>query len=1513
MTSFILSSLSLFACSVFIGNGFSPVFGVMKQTSRSRMPTLALGLFFASKLGYDLFTGVLPWTASQYPVWLLCYFVARKSSLLSATVFFLLSNTACFFQMNGSIPAWKTYSADWSGYLACMGAGVPYYLRSLAATAAFEAFWLLGTRLELRPVLWLRASLARAAVAVAVVLAASSAIAGGAPKTVYRETFDHLGDYVACFNDGARISEAPASLKALTFDPGTNGVVRAARRGHFRIATPPASSDYAIHFAFQSRGPFSLVLLFGDEAKPRRATCTIAETGSFFGKGRPSAPPADGAPGFLGSWQWNRGAIVVTGGKAALHLWRNGVLAAEATCRLPPGPLVGWNLESASWVSIDYVSVVDGARAPYRVGDVADWLLHRDPAGDTDFDPPKGATTLTNGQTVAFAPGEGRDFCLAYRCGDENPGRPNAVDFLLEDGTKASVTFQTRDASCPAKLRRYSAASGQFEAVSTNVPVKGAFTAVTGPGFRVSDYAVPRLQYRYENREALEILAGLDKIPPAQERVVRLRLRPLEPGWRTNEVWIDSRYAGTMRLPSPIRSLSARFLGSPDMAVYSVGDLACAFADTRFLVLDVDGLARPYGTLPSITGLPHAQTVPFTITRPSRALNLAFCRENLGSFALECNGYLSRSAFDGMPSSMHFSVPVAQYVRAYALCAVDPKAPADFVPTVTARLTHYQDNGGRSQAACECTRRLPAKGEPLPEGVTAFGEAAGGVPVYQVAFDFDIGSIQDLTSLLPLDRLDLDFVGCMWEKDTFYLSRRRSPSYERQSSVQVYAATLERAPVAMVVTPNRPNSVYYPQERPGATVSLSPLDEGPYTFSVEVRSAAGDTVVATNFTASGAVEKAIEFNIRDYGHYDVAYTVADAAGKATVTHRGSFSLVPPDTRKAGYDSPYYVWNFRGAHGTPRRIEDYGDMLRRMGVRRTLLSDDLCETNPLVQPYKLTLGQFPYYRVRPKAGQTAEEAAEEMKATIREKMARFPHCRTAIIFHESGGGPFPQELLNGRTEVTPQIAAADTNRLEAALATARVWREIDPDVRLILGNSGFSLGLLGQLFRAGYPKEMIDAMGDESVGMTQPPERSVAYPAWMLRKLARAYGYDDAAPDAPWEWKSRVIRHLGEADFAAFKVRDALVCHAWKYTTIPLSGLTEMANSYYDTIWGDGCFTRWPLAYPHQCFTATATLTLLLDCAKFVRQIPTGSLTAYCLEFVKPDNSYVYALWTARAEMEAEIQAAEGVRRLTVTDMLGVASKLDVGTPLPIGPHPLYLSTDDPLLAVRATAEEDFAAASARRAASAPPATVVQPLDDPAAVKVERAADRRIETGLDDPPFLCFHRAGAFEVAATTNGCLRVTRTSTNACPELVEEYAFLRFANPKPAEGRPTTIGVWAKGNSSWGKLYFEFTDAEGERWLSAGTGGYGCSTYDWPETASLNFDGWQFVEFPITGDSPVKVFSPGETEWQWQRDGERGNGRIDFPITPTALGVGMYPHALNLVEMEETDRSILLKDLSTY
>lgn len=137
MAAYYISTVLLFGCSAFIGNGFSPVFSVMKETCRGRLPWRGLGMFFLVKASFDAATGSLAFTWPQYPVWGLCYWLSRRSAVASATLFYLLSNSVCFLQMNGtSAGAPALYAPDAAGYLACMAAGLPYYARSLAATVA---------------------------------------------------------------------------------------------------------------------------------------------------------------------------------------------------------------------------------------------------------------------------------------------------------------------------------------------------------------------------------------------------------------------------------------------------------------------------------------------------------------------------------------------------------------------------------------------------------------------------------------------------------------------------------------------------------------------------------------------------------------------------------------------------------------------------------------------------------------------------------------------------------------------------------------------------------------------------------------------------------------------------------------------------------------------------------------------------------------------------------------------------------------------------------------------------------------------------------------------------------------------------------------------------------------------------------------------------------------------------------------------------------------------------------
>ena len=1340
----------------------------------------------------------------------------------------------------------------------------------------------------------------------------AAALSAATVKTVYQEEFDGYGDAVAAFSTGVSVSESPASLKALSLSKASGD----ARKTPFPVHNPPATERYTFAFAFnfgRSDAPhaFKLKLYFGDLKQPEEVVLTVDEAGSRFGQA-PAATPAAGQKGFFNDGNWNPALIEVQGRQARLFLHRGGVFAAACSATLPAGRLAGYNFASDVAVSFDSIRIAENATH-------ADPYAFRTYAGKL-----AAATASARAATPAAAPGAYTNtaplggLVLAYRSSADTRRKDDVINLTLLNGASHPIGFRARDGQAPFGYRAYDAAAGSFKPVSGTAAISNLLLSVSSPNFRrgFSVYTRPRPDYRYNPPELAEILAHLDAFPAADNHTLEIAFRAT--GVATNyEVWIDAKYAGDLPLAAPLAGFTTALSGAGSSVRLVRAEPAGQPADSGLhLPLDVNGLGRPFGTLSGKVDY-RPGDVPFLPADPANALNLALCRENLGSFALECNGYLQRSAFDAMPSSMHFAVPTRQYIRAHALCAVDPAAPADFLPVVTARLTQFRAGDGRSEAVCDTTVRLPAPGSdaPLPANVRQVGKV-GDVPLYEVAFDFDAGAIQDVLMMQELPNLDFEFLGPTYRKDTYYLSRKRSPDYETFSSVQVFAATLERSPVDFVVLPARVDNTYYPDEQAGFTVratAVRPGDKAAYTVTCTAAARDG-TVAPETFTErfSGATERAFVFRQQAYGPYDVVFTLADAAGKPLITHRARFARLPPDTRQAGYDAPYYTWNFNGAHGTPRDIAVWGEMLRRMGVRRTNLGA-LAETNEVTRRYGLTLAQFPHLRPKVAPDATPEARRQAMIEQARDYTARYPHCKAALIFHESGGGgPFPEELLGGTTSVTPEQKQEDEQRTAIAREVAEAWRAADPSVRIVIGNTGESLVPLAKMFREKLPPGLIDAMGDESVGMTIPPELSTAYPAFNLKRLAELHGYADVVPDACYEWKSRIRRHFRPGLDAAFIVRDALIAHAWRYRNIPVVGIAEMANSYYDTIWGYGAFSRWPLAYPNDAFSATATLTLLLDRATFVRQLPTGTPTVYCLEFTR-DGGRVYALWTARGGVDVALDLG-GAKAYTRTTMCGAVAENQTAARLVVDEEPLYLTTTAPLAGVRAALARRY---PHEQYAGSEKAAVAAPLAAAAEVTLVATPDPRIESTTRNPSFLACFRPGAYSATTVADdergACIELALATNTPTPYLYSEYTFLAIPGAAPVAGEPSTIGVWVKGNSSWGKLFFEVADAEGEKWISAGSGGYGCVTHDWPGQAAINFDGWHFVQFPLTDASPVKIFSPGENQWQWQRDGGDGNGRLDFPVRVTGLGVAMRREVVNLTGLAPVVPSIRLQKLSVY
>jgi hypothetical protein len=307
----------------------------------------------------------------------------------------------------------------------------------------------------------------------------------------------------------------------------------------------------------------------------------------------------------------------------------------------------------------------------------------------------------------------------------------------------------------------------------------------------------------------------------------------------------------------------------------------------------------------------------------------------------------------------------------------------------------------------------------------------------------------------------------------------------------------------------------------------------------------------------------------------------------------------------------------------------------------------------------------------------------------------------------------------------------------------------------------------------------------------------------------------------------------------------------------------------------------------------ATLTKVLDSVQLVRQMNTGSSSAYALEFAR-GNERIYAIWTARGACEMQF-AFNADTPLTNVSFYGQSSPLqtnDKRCTVTASPAVCYL------LSPVAVAE----VSAGRRTFDPPPngTDVVNPMDHLAQWQLDPA-----EQSITEPT----RQPGKFELRQVNDreqgACLELELQHEGVVPAVVGEYAALRLKEPALIPGRPHSVGLWVKGDSSWGRVFWEITDANGERWRSSG----GYDGGDWGCQSSIDFDGWCFISFPLTNDSPFNHIEPARGIGQWQR--ENGDGKLDYPLKLTGLFIETHRQSLNLTHMAPVNGRIRLKAVS--
>jgi hypothetical protein len=752
--------------------------------------------------------------------------------------------------------------------------------------------------------------------------------------------------------------------------------------------------------------------------------------------------------------------------------------------------------------------------------------------------------------------------------------------------------------------------------------------------------------------------------------------------------------------------------------------------------------------------------------------------------------------------------------------------------------------------------------------------------------------------------------------------------------VRIAALTLERSPLQMRVTSKEKGHAFVEPERPTFAVTLRNITstEQSYHLTLTATHLDGTPARVEHKGRVGARETArvsLVVPAGKRGYHDLTATLRDGAARVLLQRRTSFALLPPDTRKHRDSSPFGTWDFCGGHFTSNDPDEVGPLYVKLGLRYGM--------------FAFPEAKRKHYGILP--GNEPNIYAGGLK-DFREYLKNNPDSPPiALIFHETSVSGqhitrVPDLFSDGpRYIMTAEEQKTFKDQFDKAVASARAIKAAYPKAHLRLGNG--PLPMKEELYRAKFPAALFDSAGNESGSFGRMPEAQppdcVAYNAsiWMDRQMLDAYGYKDKPVTQCLEvgYPSTNPGNLSLRAQADYLVRHGLHALAWGIPQIKFAAISDMGNGYYFSNWGAIGFCRSkPELNVKPAFVSVATMTRVLDGAKFVRVLRLGSASLYGLEFQRPDGSQVHALWTIRGQRPVTLRF-DSPGPWTRTDDQGNESLVGVkGTAaVTLTPSPVYLSG-------KGKVTRAIPGMPVHTDRPAGKSAVLSPLANLDGWTLEKERDPELEYY----DFMCPRRKGdfAFEPVAgrqagliTLGSVLKVTPRPIKHGKDTMPMYAALAHKKGIAVSGTPTEIGVWVNGNSGWGRLIFELHDASGQRWISVGAQQQDVplrwiqdrvpkdqlarwakpAINDWNTgdvfgVSRIIFDGFRWVGFPLPGNYPGEKHPwPANSQWRWDKD-----GIVHYPLTFKRLIVELPEKVLHVKTFAAPVRKeIYLKDLS--
>ena len=1177
-----------------------------------------------------------------------------------------------------------------------------------------------------------------------------------------------------------------------------------------------------------------------------------------------------------------------------------------------------WSTDpSVEWVKVGLNDVPAGGSATVEIGEVRQFDVVKRPLS--------GAEVVVNGQALKLpfdmAAGDYAELADgAWTLFDElgNPKRRAKCGEIvsLEKGEN-KVSFRASDASARAEVTVFGLGEAKYALGSIAVEKRrwmdyeAVMPAVYAPskGFDAPVKAAVRPGERA--RLSLEIWGPVDtpsvklggrtwtfpvKLEKGDHIVCRdgteWKAERVKPGKTAEDAGVWFKIAPSAREP-----IASGRLDHPLPTLTGGFELKLGAKDPKSCMARFDFVKRylkPYNlwTLDEIKAGVTEKGDEVSIAYPKEGFSLASMTE--GGVDTSHLGMIGKGRTD---FSKIFVVPAEIYDTAKVLVSVDPDAKRDRVFTV--RITRYNDGpslGGRDFAG-------------MMNVAVDFDKAEKrqvGKDLWEVTVPLDMGQIADFVwggdmfgtwlnnSIKPSNYrvnkeignyLDFEVLPRLVKFRSPMQDGRMCPDTKYKNGVTVHGATLHKAGLSFEIVQSQIGNVFAADEKPETSVKLAARSPGAWTLRRVVRDAEGNVLLDRTEPFSG--EKTFTFDLaqKTVGWYGLDYTVAKD-GRTVLSHKASFALLPPDTRKEGIgEGPYGSWSYGGNHYNFAKPDEYGPLFLKAGLRR-----NVGVNGREGHKYKMSPPAVSWNRYK-------KMTTEERIADIRRQREENPNVTTFLMFHEDAPWGYQHAWeITGQKAPDPEkygvagwkVSGNDVKggmekraeRHRRAMEQCKFMRDNFPEVKITIGNSIACTEIIAEQLRMGLPKEYVDYMGIESVVRNMLPEREgdmCFQVADLMMQLAKVFGCDKWRPNATWEAGYRIDTLIGLDKQAAWQVRDVLLEQAWRFPDIFIGIITDCGNGYGGSFWGDtGLCYRVPTAYPKPVYVGVATVTRLLDQVVSSRRIPCGDECVYVNEYTRKDGKCVTALWTSRGNAEVTLSLSKSQDSVEYVDYYGRAfsplrndgglwSNL-VAKRDPVveaGEFVKYIVSDGPVVGSVRVGRRSF------------PGWDRAPADAKLVAKTDSAAEWRLEAETNKTieittgPFLPYRTLGKYEVREVVDEergkCLELELTEPNtSLPLIMNEYAVLELKKPVPLDGAPATIGAWVKGNSGWGQFYWVLEDAKGKRYYSCGQGA-SADVFDYDGTVSLCYTGWNYLKMPINDKSSVRNLSTGGAGIIWR------------------------------------------------